>query len=105
MSKPKLFVGSSQRNVRVAQVLAEGLEACAEVIIWHEGFFRLNQGYLETLLEKHGEYDFAAFILALDDITLDKDETKPSPRDNVLFESGLFIGGLGRKRVFLVYDK
>lgn len=45
------------------------------------------------------------FILAPDDMTFSKDETKPAPRDNVLFESGLFMGVLGRERVFLVYDQ
>jgi hypothetical protein len=45
------------------------------------------------------------FILAPDDMTFSKDETKPAPRENVLFEHGLFMGVLGRERVFLVYDQ
>lgn len=107
MSKPKLFIGSSERNLRVAQLLRDTLEKeeCAEVKIWNEGVFGLNQGYLETLEEEPEEYDFAIFILAPDDTTTSKEVTKPSPRDNVLFESGLFMGVLGRERVFLVYDE
>lgn len=105
MSKPKLFIGSSKKNVRVAKVIAEELEACAEVRTWDEGTFGLNQGFLETLLNKLPEYDFAIFVFAPDDMTTSKDETKPSPRDNVLFESGLFMGILGRERVFIVYDE
>lgn len=105
MSKPKLFIGSSRKNLRIAQILADGLEECAEVTIWNEGVFGLNQGTLETLLDKLAEYDFAAFLLAPDDLTTSKDEINPSPRDNVLFESGLFMGVLGRARVFLVYDQ
>ena len=105
MTQPKLFIGSSQKNVRVAQVLAERLEDCAEVRVWDEGVFGLGHGFLETLVKMLEDYDFAAFILASDDITTSKEETKPAPRDNVLFESGLFMGVLGRDRVFLVYDQ
>jgi hypothetical protein len=105
MARSKLFIGSSQKNLRAAQVLAESLEASAEVTIWNEGIFGLNRGVLETLLAKLEEYDYAAFVLAPDDLTTSKDEAKPSPRDNVLFESGLFMGVLGRERVFLVYDQ
>jgi predicted nucleotide-binding protein len=104
MQLPKLFVGSSQKNLKVAQLLADGLEEAAEVTIWNEGVFGLNQGFLETLLKKLEEFDFAALVLAADDLTTAKDETRPSPRDNVLFESGLFMGVLGRERVFLVCD-
>lgn len=105
MSKPKLFVGSSQTNYRVAELIAEKLEECAEVTTWKEGVFGLNLGFLETLLKRLEDFDFAVFILAPDDMTTSKDETKPSPRDNVLFESGLFMGVLGRDRVFLVFDE
>ena len=105
MSKPRLFIGSSQNNLRVARVLAEGLEDSAEVTIWNEGVFGLNKGFLETLLVNLVKYDFAVFILAPDDLTTSKNVITPSPRDNVLFESGLFMGLLGRDRVFLVYDQ
>lgn len=105
MSKPKMFIGSSQKNLKVAKLLAEGLEECVDSTTWDEDVFGLNQGFLETLLINLDEYDFAAFIFAPDDVTTSKDETKPSTRDNVLFESGLFMGVLGRARVFLVYEE
>src|SRR5215467_4566432 len=105
MLKPKIFVGASKENLLFARALANGLEECAAVKVWNEGVFELNRGYLESLLEAPTEYDFAAFILGSDDLTTSRDESKPSPRDNVLFESGLFMGVLGRERVFLIYDK
>jgi len=105
MPKPQLFVGSSKKNLRAAKVLGECLEDAADVKIWDEDVFALNQGFLETLLEKLQDYDFAVFIIAPDDLTTSKEETRPSPRDNVLFESGLFMGLLGRSRVFLVCDQ
>jgi hypothetical protein len=105
MALPKLFIGSSQKNLRVAQVLANNLEHVAEVTVWNEGVFGMGYGFLETLIKKLEDYDFAGFILASDDVTTSKEQTRPAPRDNVLFESGLFMGVLGRDRVFLVYDE
>jgi predicted nucleotide-binding protein len=105
MSQPKLFIGSSQKNLRVAKIIAEGLEDCTDVTIWNEGVFGLNRGFFETILENPKDFDFAVFVLAPDDITTSKDVTKPSPRDNVLFEAGIFLGALGRERVFFVYDE
>lgn len=105
MALPKLFIGSSGANVEVAKVLANNLEDVAEVKVWDENVFTMGDGFLEKLVKIVEDYDFAAFIFAADDMTTSKDQTKPSPRDNVLFESGLFMGLLGRDRVFLVYDK
>ena len=105
MSLPKLFIGSSKKNLRVAKALSVGLKEVATVTVWDEGVFGLGYGFLETLVKKLEEYDFAAFILAPDDVTTSNDHAKPAPRDNVLFESGLFMGVLGRDRVFLVYDE
>jgi hypothetical protein len=104
VAKPRLFIGSSKKNVRVAQLLASSLNDCAQVEIWNQGFFGIGDGYLESLVKNLEDYDFAAFILAPDDMTLSGDESRPAPRDNVLFESGLFMGVLGRDRVFLVVD-
>lgn len=105
MALPKLFIGSSHTNLRVAQVLANNLEDVAEVTVWNEGVFGMGYGFLETLIKQLEDYDFAAFILAPDDMTTSKEQTRPAPRDNVLFESGLFMGVLGRDRVFLVHDE
>lgn len=107
MSRPKVFVGSSQKNLTVAQLLCAGLdkEKDLDAIIWNEGVFGLNRGILENLLLKLDEFDFAVLVLAPDDITLSDDDVTPSARDNVLFECGLFMGRFGRDRVFIVYDE
>lgn len=51
------------------------------------------------------KFDFAILFLTPDDMVTSRDETKQSPRDNVLFELGLFVGGLGRNRTYMVYDR
>ncbi|MCT1526048.1 nucleotide-binding protein, partial [Sphingobacterium hotanense] len=40
-----------------------------------------------------------------DDITKSRLETSKSPRDNVIFEYGLFTGGIGSSRTFLVMEE
>lgn len=104
MALPKIFIGSSQKHLHVARLLANGLEQCGEITIWNEGVFGLNRGYLESLLDSLARFEFAVFVFGADDLTTGDDGSRPSARDNVLFESGLFMGVLGRERVFLVHD-
>lgn len=106
MLAPKVFIGSSKRNLRIAKVLADGLEKepVVKATVWDEGVFSLNRGILEDLLGQLDQFDFAVLVLAPDDMTISKDQLSPSTRDNVLFECGLFMGKLGRDRVFVVYD-
>ena len=107
MANPKLFIGSSKKNVAVARLVANRLESdgCADVTVWDEGVFSLNQGFLEKLLAVLSEFDFAVLIWAADDVTESKGESMASPRDNVIFECGLFMGAVGRERVFIVCDQ
>ena len=107
MANAKLFIGSSKASVGVAKLVADTLEdsGCADVLVWDEGIFSLNQGFLEKLLGILSEFDFAVLIWAPDDVTESKAESKASPRDNVIFECGLFMGALGRDRVFIMFDQ
>ena len=47
-------------------------------------------------------FDFATLVLTADDLVTKRGQSGNAPRDNVLFEAGLFMGALGRHRVFLV---
>jgi predicted nucleotide-binding protein len=65
---------------------------------------------LERLLELTREVDFAAFVFAQDDWTPRASRPCPqptrgqaSPRDNVVFEAGLFGGVLGMRRTFILH--
>jgi hypothetical protein len=44
-------------------------------------------------------------VLTADDLTISRGTERPAARDNVLFELGLFVGGLGRERTFMLYDR
>jgi predicted nucleotide-binding protein with TIR-like domain len=65
---------------------------------------------LQRLLDLSREVDFAAFVFARDDWTTDSapasDSPEPgqaSPRDNVVFEAGLFGSALGMHRTFILH--
>jgi Predicted nucleotide-binding protein containing TIR-like domain len=55
-----------------------------------------------SLVNKASQFDFAILVLSPDDEVQSKGECKLGPRDNAIFELGLFIGRLGRERTFVV---
>ncbi len=103
--RPTLFIGCSREGKKVAQAIQAGLPDTMEPVIWDPGVFGLSGTPIEGLEKVRGEYDFAVLVLTPDDLTTKRDQTKPSPRDNVIFELGFFIGGLGRLKTFMVYCK
>jgi len=103
--RPKVFIGSSSEGEKYAKVMQLLLDRQCEVTIWSQGIFGLSQGTLESLVLAIDKFDFAILLLTPDDMVTSRDETKQSPRDNVLFELGLFVGGLGRNRTYIVYDR
>jgi hypothetical protein len=106
--KPRVFLGSSGKQAKLVQALTRGLADVADVEPWTTVF---NPGVstLDRLVELTREVDFAAFVFALDDWTSNpSDETaqgQASPRDNVVFEAGLFGGALGMRRTFILHAK
>jgi len=108
MNRPRIFLGSSAKQEKLLQALEHGLAGIADVEPWTTSF---NPGVptLERLIELTHEVDFAVFIFAQDDWTStavnssDGGLGEPSPRDNVVFESGLFGGALGMRRTFILH--
>ena len=108
MAKPRIFLGSSGAQAKLLRALERGLEDVADVEPWTTTF---NPGTttLGRLLELTREVDFAAFVFAQDDWTTRGDAVaggsagQASPRDNVVFEAGLFGGVLGMRRTFILH--
>jgi hypothetical protein len=104
-ARPSLFVGSSTEGLRIAQAVQVLLDPVCEVEIWSQGVFGLCQGSLEALVLALERFDFAVLVLTAHDLKVSRGATAPAARDNVVFELGLFVGGLGRERTFMVYDR
>src|SRR4051812_5234454 len=109
MDKPRIFLGSSGKQAKLIQVLTRGLEDVAHVEPWTTSF---NPGTttLDRLVELTHEVDFAALVFAKDDwtstsgaVSASPEKGQASPRDNVVFEAGLFGGVLGMRRTFILH--
>ncbi|MBV8589492.1 MAG: nucleotide-binding protein [Acetobacteraceae bacterium] len=104
-NKPTLFIGSSSERLDVAKWLYSSLEQICDPTVWDSGVFRPGQVYIEALENALKDFDFAAFIIAPDDIELMRGREKLAVRDNIIFEIGMFMGHLGRERCFLLYPR
>ena len=104
MSKPTVFLGSSAEQIPILNPIQTGLYHTANVTAWTSAFSPGNTT-LNTLVTKANESDFAVFIFGPDDFVETRDVRIAAPRDNVVFEAGLFGGVIGMNRTFIVHDK
>lgn len=100
--KPRIFIGSSTEGLPVANRVKECMSEWADCTIWNEKVFSFNKSYFETLLSIINLYDYGVLIVTGDDFTRSRHKLFQAPRDNVVFEFGLFLGRLGRNKVFFL---
>ncbi len=102
----RVFVASSSEQIKVARRAATALKSRElEVNVWDEKTFDFSDSYMESLERELERADFAVVILTGDDTANLRGKTVNLPRDNVIFELGLFTGRLGRERCFFVIDE
>lgn len=102
MKKPRLFIGSSSEGLSIAYAIQENLSFSAEITVWDQNVFNLSDTTIESLMLVIENSDFGVFVFTPDDITTIRGKKNTAVRDNVLFELGLFIGKIGRKRSFII---
>src|SRR3982751_2048179 len=104
MNKPPIFRGSSGKQAKLLKAITHGLEDVVDVEPWTTTF-NPGRSTLDRLVELSQEVDFAAFLVAHDDwTTTDASQSgQASPRDDVVFEAGLFGGSLGIRRTFILH--
>lgn len=105
--KPKIFIGSSAESLDVVREMRSGFyHDDFEVTSWNQGgVFGVSRYPVEDLLDQVKSADFAILVLGADDKVISRKQDFEAPRDNVIFELGLFIGHLGRDRVFIASPK
>jgi hypothetical protein len=102
MPKPSVFVGSSSEGLEFARAIRSLLTDDAEVTVWKEDVFDIGKTFIEALLDALPRFDYAILIMTPDDLVSVRNVEAFGPRDNVIFELGLFMGRLGRSRTFIV---
>lgn len=100
--RPSLFIGSSIENLSTAYAIQSNLEHDSEPTVWTQGVFQLSSSTIRDLLNQVNNVDFAIFVFSPDDVTTIRKREMQTVRDNVVFEMGMFIGGLGIERTFFV---
>ena len=105
MNRAKIFIASSSEGLKITNAICRGLErelgSAAQVEPWSRKF-DLSATYIESLEAAVEQADFAIMVLSPDDITTSRKLKSLAPRDNVIFELGLFMGSLGRERCYMV---
>lgn len=103
-SKPFIFIGSSTKTRSVAEKIREGLKGLdAEIQVWSDpGTFPASSTFIETLTCAARKSDFAVLVFGKDDVVTSRGKRQFAPRDNVVFESGLFIGSTARERTLIL---
>ena len=99
--KPRLFIISSKEALAIAQDIQVNLQHHAIVQVWTDGVFFASGYALEALEFAVDETDFAIAIAQPDDVAISRRKKSKVTRDNVIFELGLFMGKLGRRRTIL----
>jgi len=111
--KSRVFIASASSDDRmniaraVANCLAQDYEVNPD--LW-PNIFSSGKYTLESLLIETRKADFAIFVLGPDDLVQKSKPDDPKghyyvPRDNVIFELGLFIKALGKNRCFVLLPK
>jgi len=104
--RPVVFVGSSRESLYIARAIQVDL-ACPEVVVrlWIDGVFGASRFPLIELEKQIQEADFAILVLGPDDEVVSRNEKSAAPRDNVIFELGLFMGALSHERTFMIIPR
>ena len=105
--RPNVTVLSANEGIEMARRLSKILEGRGRAVttVWDKDVFALGQTTLEAIKSAYERSDFAVFLLTADDPVYLRGRSEVTPRANLIFELGLFVGMLGLDRTFLVTTK
>lgn len=102
--KTRIFIGSSKEGLEIAEHIKLQLSNKYECYLWTDDIFKFNESFLYTLLKEASLFDFGILVASKDDFSTIRDNTFDTPRDNVIFEFGLFLGRIGTSRAFVIQE-
>lgn len=101
--KVRVFIVSSAEALPIVDLLIKQFEHDPFLAVaWKNGVFRASNYTLDELEAELDDSDFAIAVAHADDVVITRGDEWPTIRDNVVFELGLFMGRLGRRRAFLM---
>jgi predicted nucleotide-binding protein len=122
-TKPSVFIGSSTEGLNVANQIADLLSPLFDVSVWDKRIFQLGESTINELGRIVRSFDFAILVFTDDETVVSARQPSnaiqrcldkiaraigggvshfAAPRDNVIFELGMFYGAKGKRRSFLV---
>lgn len=102
---PRLLIASTREGLNHAGALKALLSPKLDTTVWNEGFFSAGEFALESLEEHSRDYDGALVIATADDRVISRSGESAAPRDNLIFEFGLFVAVFGRRRALLLVEE
>lgn len=100
---PYVFICSSSEHLAIAEHIQLKLQHHnSDIIVWTDQVFGPMKHTMEDLEREVAKADFAVAVVMPDDIVRSRKKQMAAPRDNVVFELGLFMGQLGRERTIVV---
>ncbi|HJQ24679.1 MAG TPA: TIR domain-containing protein [Blastocatellia bacterium] len=105
--RPVIFIGSSKESLNIVRAMESAFQHDDFLVRpWtSSGVFGASHFAIEDLERQVQTSDFAVLVLGPDDKVLSRDQVSDAPRDNVIFELGLFMGALTRQRTFIVLPR
>jgi len=104
-SRPHVFIGSTVEGLAVAEAIQLELDHVADCTIWGQGVFMPSSTAIEDLVLASTSIGWAIIVLTADDILVRRGTEESAPRDNLIFELGLFTGSRGRARTFMAVPR
>jgi hypothetical protein len=103
---PRVFVGSTRKQLAFVTALKEQLKDFADVTLWcDEGVLQQPHPVTDDLAAWAARVDYAVMVFAHSDAIPDHQNQAWQARDYVALGLGFFLGRLGRERVLYVAPK
>lgn len=102
--RPKVYIAHSKEASKLARSLIRELHSYAECLN-DENAFKRGVSFVDNVLAIARTFDFAVVLLTPDDVVTSRGVQSFAPRDNLLFEAGIFYGVMGPERTFLLVPR